>query len=36
MNLTDYTYLLNKPEAINDGYAETLDNVLTAFPYFQL
>ncbi|MCX6172654.1 MAG: tetratricopeptide repeat protein [Flavobacterium sp.] len=35
MNLTDYTYLLNKPEAINDGYAETLDNVLTAFPYFQ-
>jgi tetratricopeptide (TPR) repeat protein len=35
MNLTDYTYLLNKPEAINDRYAETLDNVLTAFPYFQ-
>ena len=35
MNLTDYTYLLNKPDAINDKYAETLDNVLTAFPYFQ-
>ena len=35
MNLTDYTYLLNKPEAINDRYAETLENVLTAFPYFQ-
>ena len=35
MNLTDYTYLLNKPDAINDRYAETLDNVLTAFPYFQ-
>ncbi|WP_333599466.1 tetratricopeptide repeat protein [Flavobacterium sp.] len=35
MNLTDFTYLLNKPEAINDRYAETLDNVLTAFPYFQ-
>jgi hypothetical protein len=35
MNLTDYTYLLNKPEAINDRYAETLDTVLTAFPYFQ-
>jgi len=35
MNLTDYTYLLNKPEAINDRYAETLDNVLEAFPYFQ-
>ena len=35
MNLTDYTYLLNKPDAINDRYAETLDNVLIAFPYFQ-
>ena len=35
LNLTDYTYLLNKPEAINDRYAETLDNVLSAFPYFQ-
>jgi tetratricopeptide (TPR) repeat protein len=35
LNLTDYTYLLNKPEAINDRYAETLDSVLEAFPYFQ-
>jgi len=35
MNLTDYTYLLNKPDAINDRYAETLDSVLEAFPYFQ-
>jgi hypothetical protein len=35
MNLTDYTYLLNKPEAINERYAETLDQVLSAFPYFQ-
>ena len=35
MNLTDYTYLLNKPDAINDRYAATLDNVLSAFPYFQ-
>lgn len=35
MNLTDYTYLLNKPEAISDRYAETLDQVLRAFPYFQ-
>jgi tetratricopeptide (TPR) repeat protein len=35
MNLTDYTYLLNKPDAINDKYAATLDNVLSAFPYFQ-
>ncbi|MGL2966559.1 tetratricopeptide repeat protein [Flavobacterium sp. XGLA_31] len=35
MNLTDYTFLLNKPDAINDRHAETLDNVLSAFPYFQ-
>ena len=35
MNVTDYTYLLNKPDAINGRYAETLDNVLTVFPYFQ-
>jgi tetratricopeptide (TPR) repeat protein len=35
MNLTDYTYLLNKPDAINERYAETLDNVLSVFPYFQ-
>jgi len=35
LNLTDYTYLLNKPDAINERYAKTLDTVLTAFPYFQ-
>ena len=35
MNLTDYTYLLNKPDAINEKHAETLDNVIAAFPYFQ-
>ncbi len=35
MNLTDYTFLLNKPEAVNNRYAETLDTVLEAFPYFQ-
>jgi len=35
MNLTDYTYLLNKPDAINDRYAATLDNILSAFPFFQ-
>ena len=35
MNLTDYTYLLNKPDAINERHAETLDNVIAAFPYFQ-
>ncbi|MGL2963108.1 tetratricopeptide repeat protein [Flavobacterium sp. RSB2_4_14] len=35
MNLTDYTYLLNKPDTINDRHAETLDTVLNAFPYLQ-
>ncbi|WP_293873906.1 tetratricopeptide repeat protein [Flavobacterium sp.] len=35
MNLTDYTYLLNKPDAINDKHAQKLENVLNVFPYFQ-
>ncbi len=35
MNVTDYTFLLNKPDAINERYADTLDQVLEAFPYFQ-
>ena len=35
MNVTDYTYLLNKPDAINDKHAQTLENVLSVFPYFQ-
>ena len=35
LNLTDYTYLLNKPDTINDRHAQTLDTVLNAFPYLQ-
>ena len=35
MNLTDYTYLLNKPDTVNDRHAETLNTVLATFPYFQ-
>lgn len=35
MNLTDYTYLLNKPDTINERHAQTLDTVLNAFPYLQ-
>jgi tetratricopeptide (TPR) repeat protein len=35
LNVTDYTFLLNKPDAINERYADTLDQVLEAFPYFQ-
>ena len=35
MNVTDYTYLLNKPDAIKDKHAQTLEDVLSVFPYFQ-
>jgi tetratricopeptide (TPR) repeat protein len=35
LNLTDYTYLLNHPEAINTRRTEELDNIVTEFPYFQ-
>ena len=35
MNLTDYTYLLNKPDAINEKHAESLEKVMEEFPYFQ-
>jgi tetratricopeptide (TPR) repeat protein len=35
MNTTDFTYLLNKPEAVNQKQSEALEKVLTEFPYFQ-
>jgi len=35
MNVTDYTFLINKPDTINSAYTEALGNVLTEFPYFQ-
>ena len=35
MNLTDYTYLLNKPDAINEKHAESLEKVMDEFPFFQ-
>jgi tetratricopeptide (TPR) repeat protein len=35
LNLTDYTYLLNKPDAINEKHAESLEKVMAEFPYFQ-
>ena len=35
MNVTDYTYLMNKPDAITEKQAEALSNVLNEFPYFQ-
>ena len=35
MNVTDYTYLINKPDVITEKQAEALGNVLNEFPYFQ-
>lgn len=35
MNLTDYTYLINKPEAVNEKQSDALEKVLIEFPYFQ-
>ena len=35
MNLTDYTYLINKPNAINEQKTLALSNVLDEFPFFQ-
>lgn len=35
MNVTDYTYLMNKPDAITEKQADALGSVLNEFPYFQ-
>jgi tetratricopeptide (TPR) repeat protein len=35
MNVTDYTYLINKPHAIYEKQTEALEKVLEEFPYFQ-
>ena len=35
MNVTDYTYLINKPDAINEKQTVALERVLEEFPYFQ-
>jgi hypothetical protein len=35
MNVTDYTFLINKPDAINEKQTEVLSHVLENFPYFQ-
>ena len=35
MNVTDYTFLINKPDAINEKQTEALSHVLEDFPYFQ-
>ena len=35
MNGTDYTYLINKPDAINEKQTDALGKVLDEFPFFQ-
>ena len=35
MNSTDYTYLLNKPDALNERHTNLLEKIINQFPYFQ-
>lgn len=35
MNVTDYTYLINKPDAINEKQTDALGKVLDEFAFFQ-
>lgn len=35
MNVTDFTFLINKPETINSAYTDALDTIVQDFPYFQ-
>ncbi len=35
MNITDYTYLINKPDAINERQSVALEKIMEEFPYFQ-
>ncbi len=35
MNVTEYTYLINKPEAIHEKQTEALEKIVQEFPYFQ-
>ena len=35
MNITDYTYLINKPDAINERQSSALEKIVEEFPYFQ-
>ena len=35
MNVTDYSYLINKPDAINEKQTDSLGKVLDEFPFFQ-
>jgi tetratricopeptide (TPR) repeat protein len=35
MNVTDYTYLINRPDTINEKQTDDLGSVLNEYPYFQ-
>ncbi|MCK8142018.1 hypothetical protein MW871_08945 [Flavobacterium sp. I-SCBP12n] len=35
MNVTNFIYLINKPDAINEKQTEALEKVIEEFPYFQ-
>ena len=35
MNLADYTYLINKPDAINERHSIAIEKIMEEFPYFQ-
>ena len=35
MNFTDYTYIINKPDAINERHNLALEKIVEQFPYFQ-
>jgi len=35
LTVSDYTYILNRPDAINDRHTKELEKVIEEFPYFQ-
>ncbi|AWI24611.1 tetratricopeptide repeat protein [Flavobacterium pallidum] len=35
MNVSDYTYILNKPDAVNDRHTFVLERISQEFPFFQ-
>jgi len=35
LNLTDYTYLLNRPDAVTDKHTADLEKIVSEFPFFQ-
>ncbi|WP_298221179.1 tetratricopeptide repeat protein [Flavobacterium sp.] len=35
MNVTEYTHLINKPEAVHEKQTEALEKIVQEFPYFQ-